>query len=62
MRSLEFTTEQVKAMHKFLGGLGMSNFDQAELSEPEKSAIIEGFGVFVGEVEEIQLDEFYTKA
>ncbi len=57
MRLLEFSTEQVKAMHKFLAGLGMSNFDKSELSEPEKSAVIDGFGVFVGEAEEIALDE-----
>ncbi len=58
MHILEFSTEQVKALHKFIGAVGMSNFELARLNEQEKDAVLDGFGVFVGEAEEIALDEY----
>ncbi len=60
MRSLEFSTEQIKAMRKFLGGLDMSTFETTDLDQNERTAVLDGFGVFVGEDQEIAIDESYT--
>ena len=61
MRLLEFSTETVKALHKFLGSLSMSEFDLAKLSDTEKEAVLDGYGVILVESEEIQLDEAHAE-
>jgi hypothetical protein len=58
MHILEFSTEQVKALHKFLGSSSMSTFETTQFSETEKEAVIDGFGVLRCEAEEIALDEY----
>ena len=58
MHLLEFSTEQVKALHKFLGASSMTTFETAELSKIEKEAVMDGFGVLRCEAEEIALDEY----
>ncbi len=59
MRSLEFSTEEVKAMRKFLGSLDMSTFETTDLDQNERTAVLSGFGVFIGEDQEIAIDESY---
>jgi len=61
MHSLELSTESIKALHKFLGAQGLSSLEAAGLGENEKEAVLDAYGTFRGEVEEIQLDEFYDK-
>jgi hypothetical protein len=58
MQTLEFSTEQVKALHKFLGASSITTFESVEFSKTEKEAILDGFGVLRCEAEEIALDEY----
>ena len=58
MHLLEFSTIQVKALHKFLGSSSMTSFETADLSEMEKEAVMDGFGVLRCEADEIELDEY----
>lgn len=58
MHTLEFSTTQVKALHKFLGASSMTTFETADLSETEKEAVMDGFGVLRCEADEIALDEY----
>jgi hypothetical protein len=57
MHTLKFSTEQVKALHKFLGASSMTTFEAVEFSETEKESLLDGFGVLRCEAEEIALDE-----
>jgi hypothetical protein len=60
MHSIEFSTEQVQAMHKFLSALDENTFETTGLNEEEKEAVLDCFGEFVGAVEEIQIDQFHA--
>jgi hypothetical protein len=60
MRLIEFSNKSIKAVHKFLGATGLSALEAAGLNEQEKDAVLEAYGAFRGEVEEIQLDEHYA--
>jgi len=61
MHLIEFSTESVKALYKFLGATGLLALEAAGLDEQEKDAVLEAYGAFRGEVEEIQLDECYAE-
>jgi hypothetical protein len=56
--TLEFSTLQIKALHKFLGASSMTIFETTEFSKTEKEAVMDGFGVLRCEAEEIALDEY----
>ena len=60
MRLIEFSDNSIKAVHKFLGVQGLSALEAAGLDEQEKEAVIEAYGAFRGEVEEITIDESYA--
>ena len=61
MRLIEFSNKEIKAVYKFLGATGLSALETAGLDEQEKDAVLEAYGAFRGEVEEIQLDESYVE-
>lgn len=57
MRSLKFSTEQVKAMHKFLQNLSISTLESSKLNKEEQENFWTVYGAFACENDEISLDE-----
>lgn len=57
LRLIEFSTDSIKAVYKFLGATGLSALEAAGLNDHEKNAVLDAYGAFRGEVEEIAIDE-----
>lgn len=63
-RSINFTVASIKAANKYLKDQSFESMVDAGLTDDEREALIDVYGLFREEVEEIEMDEAHeeTKA